>query len=83
MVSSVPMNCGDGPLELLVEVQGAADEAHRSHAEAALVERLLGGGDDLRIVREAEVVVGAEVDDLTLRHPDRRALRRGDDTLRA
>jgi hypothetical protein len=65
----------DRSLELLVQVLGAADEAHRGHPEAAHLERLLGGGDDLRVVRQAEVVVGAEVDDLALGHPDRRALR--------
>ncbi|MCU1555299.1 MAG: hypothetical protein JWM13_2785 [Arthrobacter sp.] len=47
-----------------VQVLGAADEAHAGHAEAPLVHRCLGGGDDLRVVREAQVVVGAEVQDV-------------------
>jgi hypothetical protein len=47
-----------------VQVLSAADEPHAGHAEAALVHRGLGRGDDLRVVREAEVVVGAEVHDL-------------------
>ena len=33
-------------LELLVDVLRAADEAHRGHAEAVLVEPALGGFDD-------------------------------------
>ena len=52
---------GQPRLELLVHLLGAADEADRGHAEAPAVERLLGGGDDLGVVGQAEVVVGAEV----------------------
>ena len=44
----------------------AADEAHRSHAEAELVERLARRGDDLGMVGKAEIVVGAEVQELAL-----------------
>lgn len=44
-----------------VQVLGAADEAHAGHAEAAGVHGVLGGGDDVRVVGEAQVVVGAEV----------------------
>ena len=39
---------GDGPLQLLVQGLGAADESHRGHAEAPLVEGLLGGVDEHR-----------------------------------
>jgi hypothetical protein len=55
---------GDLRFQLLVQVLGAADEAHRGHAEAVRVERLLGGGDHGRVVGQAEVVVGAEVQHL-------------------
>ena len=50
-----------GLLQLLVQVLLAADEAHAAHAEAALVHGLLGGCDEALVVRQAEVVVGAEV----------------------
>ena len=60
----------------------AADEAHRGHAVAVAVERLLRRLDELRVVGEAEIVVGAEVDDFDARpHPldrDMRALGRQD-----
>src|SRR5690606_8318016 len=32
------------------------------HAEAVAVERITGGGDDPRMVGEAEIVIGAEID---------------------
>ena len=43
-----------------------ADEAHGGHAEAELVERVARRGDDLGVVGKAEIVVGAEVDELAL-----------------
>ncbi len=49
-----------------MERLGAADEAHRGHAEAELVHRALRRGDDVGMVGEAEVVVGAEIDRLPL-----------------
>ena len=55
---------GQGVLELLVLVEGAADEAHARHAIAALVEGVAGGGDGVGVTGEAEVIVGAEVEDL-------------------
>jgi hypothetical protein len=61
MVSSVAEEVGDLRLELLVQVLRAADEAHRGHAEAVAVERVLGRCDHLGVVGQAEVVVGAEV----------------------
>ena len=60
----------------------AADEADAGQAVAPAVEGFLGGGDDLRMVGQAEVVVGAEVQH---RPPpadaDAGLLRRGDDPL--
>ena len=53
--------------ELLVLGLGAADEPDAGHAEAPLVERCLGRRDDLRMIGEAEVVVGAEVQHLAAR----------------
>ena len=75
MVSSVPRKRGEARLQLLVHLLGAADEADRGHAEAPAVQRLLGGGDDLGVVGEAEVVVGAEVQHLAAPAADRRRRR--------
>mmetsp|Transcript_78788 Transcript_78788/g.219008 ORF Transcript_78788/g.219008 Transcript_78788/m.219008 type:complete len:389 (-) Transcript_78788:393-1559(-) len=73
---------GDALLQRLVQVLGAADEAHRRQAEAMSAQRLVRRLDDLRMAGQAQVVVGTEVDDLAavgrLHH---RALRRGDDAL--
>ena len=62
----------DRLFELAMERLRAADEAHRGHAEAEFVHRALGRRDDLRVIGEAEVIVGAEIDRLAL------ALRPGD-----
>ena len=63
MVSSVPRNLETRGFQFQVQVLGAADEAHAGHAEAARVHGVLGGGDDVRVVGQAQVVVGAEVQD--------------------
>ena len=63
-------------------VLGAADEAHRGHPEAVLVDAALGGRHHVRVVGEAEVVVRAQVEhppavgegDLGLLLPDDLAL---------
>src|SRR6185503_593203 len=73
----------DPILELFVDVLRAADEADRGHAVAPAIERGMRGGEDLRIVGQAQVVVRAEVDDLEIRSDrDLRALRRADDAFR-
>ena len=61
---------GDGGFELLVDVLRAADEADGRHAVAAAVHHVLGGLDEARVVGEAEVVVGAEVEHLFASHLD-------------
>src|SRR5690606_26552857 len=72
----------DGLLELLVQVLGAADEAHRGHAETVGVQRLLGRLDHRRVVGQAQVVVGAEVEHLAaVLEDDLGRLRAGDDAL--
>ena len=53
---------GDGSLELLVDVLRTADEAHRRHSEAATVHHALGTLDKTRIVRQSQIVVGAEIE---------------------
>lgn len=52
-------------LQLLVDLLGAADEAHGRQAVAPAVQGLVCRGDDLGVVGEPQVVVGAEVEDLT------------------
>ena len=81
MASSKPKKAGQAPLQLPVQVLGAADEAHRGEAVAALVERRARRGEQPRVAGEPEVVVGAEVEDPAAAHLDLRALRRLDDPL--
>ena len=49
-------------LQLLVHGLRAADETHRGHAVAVVVESLVSRGDDVGMVGEPEVVVGAQVE---------------------
>ncbi len=73
---------GDGGFQLLVQVLGAADETHAGHAEAMAVQRVLGGLDDVRVVGQAQVVVGAEVQHAAaIGQADARRLRGGDHPL--
>jgi hypothetical protein len=72
---------GNPRFQLFVDGLGAADEAHRRHAEAVALERRPGRLDQRRMVRQAEIVVGAEVDDLAFADLDRRRLGGGDDPL--
>ena len=70
---------GDGLFQLLVDVLAAADETHGRHAEAAAVHGLLGRFDQAFVVRQSEVVVGAEVQHLAACHLDLGPLGRLDD----
>ena len=63
---------GDRLLEFAMQRLRAANEAHRRHAKAELVHGAAGRGDDIGVIGEAEVIVGAEIDRIV------RALRRGD-----
>ena len=82
MVSSVPKNAESRASSVLCNVLRAADEADTGHAEAVALEGPLRRGDDVRVVRQPEVVVGAEVEHLTATLDlDEGALRRGDDAL--
>jgi len=58
-----------------VEFLRPTDEPDARHAETPLVERGSRGGDDLGVVGEAEVVVGAEVERLAGGRADVRGLR--------
>ncbi len=69
----------NGCLQGLVDVLGAADEADGGHAVAALIHGFFGGGNQAGIVREAQVVVGAEVEGFAaVLQGDFRTLRAGD-----
>ena len=57
---------GQPPLELHVDVHGAGDGAHRARADAELRDRLERLLAQLRVRRQAEVVVRREVDDLAV-----------------
>jgi len=66
-------------LQILVHPLGAADEAYARHAIAPLVQRLVRGLFDRRVLGQAEVVVGTQVEHwLAVRSLHHRALRSGD-----
>src|SRR5690606_34634054 len=72
--------------QLAMQGLGAADEAHRGHAEATGAERGGRRGPDTGMVGEAEIIVGAEVQHLAgaavrLVDRDPTALRAGDQAL--
>ncbi len=71
--------------QLFVQILRATDEAHRSNAETMAVERRLGRLDQLRPIGQAEIIVGAEIDDMAGRpvrgHVDLGELLRGDDAF--
>ena len=57
----------DALLQLLVQGLRAADEAHRGDTEPVLVERLVRGFPNFRVVGQSEVVVRAEIENLLRR----------------
>ena len=68
-------------LKLLMRVLGTADEAHRGHPEAVAVHAGFRRGDQFRVVRQAQIVVGAEVNDVAVADGDVRLLSRSNDTF--
>ena len=73
---------GEAALQLAMDGLRAAYETHGSHSVPVAVEGRVGSGDDSRMVREPEVIVGAEVDDLAaVLEADHRILPRRDDAL--
>ena len=62
--AAVPTRRAQASLEVAVDREGAADEAHRRRAGAELVDRRLAGRHDHRVVAQSEIVVGGEDDDL-------------------
>jgi len=72
----------DALFQRLVQVLGAADEAHRAEAVAVGAQGLMRGLDDGRVAGQAQVVVGAEVDDLApVRRVHQGALGGGEDAF--
>src|SRR2546422_3894710 len=64
-------------LQLLVDALRAADEPHTGHAVTPFVERVPRPGDNRGMLRQAEIIVRAEVENrLAVRHTNARALRR-------
>src|SRR5205823_8448800 len=65
---------GDLRLERPMKIARAADEPYGGHAEPMAVHRLLGGGDQRRMIGKTKIVIGAEVENLAdlavTRHPD-------------
>ena len=77
-----PEEGAEASLQFPVRGLGAADEAHRGHAEAEAFEGLPGGCHQGRMVGQAEVIVGAEIQDLAaVVEPDGGLLGRGDDAF--
>eukprot|EP00760_Papus_ankaliazontas_P007800 PhM_4_TR13537/c0_g1_i1/m.78788 len=79
----LPQQLRDLTFVLLVQHRRAADEANARHAEACPGHGVAGSLDNLRAASKAEVVVGAEVEDLRVgrRRADGDALRGVDDAL--
>ena len=52
---------GNRRFQPLVQILRATDEPNRCHAESMRVQRILGGLDDLRMIGQTQIVVGAEI----------------------
>ena len=72
----------DDTLEFFVGVLCTTNETHRCHTVTTCIHAVLGCLDEFRVVRQAEVVVGTEVDHfLPALYGDSRRLRSDDHTL--
>ena len=77
MVSSVPRNSLRLGFQLLVNALRAADEAHRRQPVAPAVQRLMRGGEHVRVFGQAQIIVGAEIQHrAAVADPDMGVLRR-------
>ena len=65
----------DSPFKLAVQGLGAADEAHRRHAKTVGFQCAARGRDDLGMIGEAQIVVGAQIDHFASADADASALR--------
>ncbi|SPX45653.1 Uncharacterised protein [Klebsiella pneumoniae] len=68
-------------LQLLMRILGAADEAYRGHPETVAVHAGFRRGNQFRVVRQTQIVIGAEVNHVAVADGNVRLLRRGDDAL--
>ena len=59
---------GNRSLQLLMQVLRAADKANRCHAEAVIPQGLYSGINNVFVIGQAQIVVGAEVKYLSLIH---------------
>ena len=57
----------------------AANEAHRRHAETVFIEATFGGVNQARIVSQAEIIIGAKIDDFAARFKSQQGTLRGRD----
>ena len=71
----------DGRFEFLVQILCATNEAYRRHAVAAGVHGRFGCADQARVVREPQVVVGAEVEHCFSSYVDFCLLRAADEAF--
>ena len=62
-------------LKLLVDILGAANEAHGRHAVATAIHHLLGSLDQAGVVAQAKIVVGAKVEHFLTFHLNGSSLR--------
>ena len=69
------------PFKLAVDVLGAADKADRGHAVAVGVKRRFRGGNQGRMIREPEVIIGTKIDHIASADGDMATLGRRDFTL--
>ena len=53
------------PFQLLMNTLCAADKAHTGHAISPAIQSFMGRFDDLRMFCQAEIIVGAHVEDFT------------------
>src|SRR5258708_5368603 len=65
----LPLETGQTIFKLLMPGRPAADKRAGACPHAGLVERQPGGGDDPRVVREIQVIVGGEIEKLATIDP--------------
>src|SRR5690606_15536034 len=69
------------PFELTVKILRAADEPNRGHSETSIVEGLVGGLNNVGMVGETQIVIGAKIKGLPILGVNNGPLRRGNDSL--
>ena len=65
--------------KIAVQILGAADKPDGGHAKPVIGHRAFGGFDKGRMIGQAQIVVGAKVDHLTVVDSDRATVGRGDE----